>query len=428
MREVDITLPDPTRHQNSANSGMYPGQNSTARSQAAHSLPAAPTSSPLQVPKLHLAEHTIVQPDIPPNQLISKAKLPSLLVWSAQRPKLQLVTPPQPQMLALNNTRPVLTRPTPETHLSDVPITSTPFQSRLPMPSPSSASPVVVSGARVGDLIPESTSKTSLQPSSAAMMSISDEEMAKGTIALPAVNQTGAGREDGAMKPGKAGNSSQSGKGEQNNVGAAQGTQLSQGAAGNTPGPAGSRAGNGPGNGGNAGTSNGTGGSGGGGGQGTEPSFTRITLPQNGQYGVVVVGSTLADEFPETSRLWGGRLVYSVYLHVGLSRSWILQYSLAQKVEAANAGSTKSIEAPWPTYIVRPSGSPANINADALMVHGYVNEAGHFEQLALVFPSEFTQTRLLLQALEQWKFRPAKHNGQLAKVEVLMIIPEDADL
>lgn len=425
MREVDINLPDPVRRQNSANSGMYPGQNSTAHTQAAHNLPAAPTSSPLQIPKLHLAEHTIVQPDIPPNQLISKAKLPSLLLWSAQRPKLQLITPPQPQKLAINNTRPVLTRPTAETHVSDVPVTSTPFESRLPMPTPSRSSPVVVSGATVADLLPESSSKSSLQPSSAAMMSISEEEMAKGTIALPAVNQTGAGNENGAMRPGKVGNSSQSGKGEQNSSGADKGIQLSQGAAGNTPGPAGSRSGNGPGNGGNAGKSNGNGGAGGGGGEGTEPSYTRMTLPQNGQYGVVVVGSTLTDEFPETARLWGGRLVYSVYLHVGLSRSWILQYTLpSSKVEAASAGNNNHVEAPWPTYIVRPSNAPANINADALMVHGFVNEAGHFESLALVFPAQFTQTRLLLQALEQWKFRPAKHNGQLAKVEVLLIIPE----
>lgn len=427
MREVDIELPDPVRRQNSANSGMYPGQNSTARTQAAHDMPAAPTSSPLQVPKLHVAEHTIVQPDIPPNQLISKAKLPSLLLWSAQRPKLQLIAPPQPQKLAINNTRPVLTRPTAETHISDVPITSTPFESRLPMPSPSSASPVVVSGATLGDLLPESSSKSSLQASSAAMLSISDQEMAKGTIALPAVNQTGAGSETGAMRPGKAGNSSQSGKGEQNSTGADKGVQLSQGAAGTTPGPAGARNGNGAANGGNSGKASGTGGSGGGGGQGTEPTYTRMTLPQNGTYGVVVVGSTLADEFPETSRLWGGRLVYSVYLHVGLSRSWILQYSLPPKVETASAGNPNHIDAPWPTYIVRPSNSPANVNADALMVHGFVNESGHFESLALVFPSEFTQTKLLLQALEQWKFRPAKHNGQLAKVEVLLIIPEDAD-
>ncbi len=427
LREVDINLPDPVRRQNSANSGMYPGQNSTAHTAAAHDLPAAPTSSPLQVPKLHLADRTVIQPDIPPNQLITKAKLPSLLLWSAQRPKLQLITPPQPQKLAINNTRPVLTRPTPETHVSDVPITSTPFSTSMPMPAPSSATPVVVSGATLSDLLPETSSKSSIQPSSAAMLSISEEEMAKGTIALPAVNQTGPGNESGAMRPGKAGNSSQSGAGDPNSNGATKGVQQSQGAAGNSPGPAGTRNGANAGNGGNSGNASGNSGSGnGGGGQGTEPTFTRITLPQNGQYGVVVVGSSMADEFPETSRLWGGRLVYSVYLHVGLTRSWILQYSLPSKTEAPAAG-VNHIDAPWPTYIVRPSDKPANINADALMVHGFVNEAGHFESLALVFPPEYTQTRVLLQALQQWKFRPAKHNGQIARVEVLLIIPEDAD-
>jgi hypothetical protein len=428
LRQVDITLPDPIKRQNSANSGMYPGQNSTAHTLAAHNLPAAAASSALQIPKLHLAERTVVQPDIPPNQLITKAKLPSLLLWSAQRPKVQVITPPQPQKLAINNTRPVLTRPTPETHVSDVPLTSTPFSSRLPMPSPSTSTPVVVSGATVSDLLPESSSKSSIQPSSAAMLSISEEEMVKGTIALPAVNQTGPGNEAGAMRPGKAGNSSQAGTGTPNSTGAEKGVQQSQGAAGNSPGPAGTRNAANAGNGGNSGNSSGNSGAGnGGGGQGSEPTFTRITLPQNGQYGVVVVGSSMADEFPETSRLWGGRLVYSVYLHVGLARSWILQYSLPAKVEAAPIGGESHIEAPWPTYIVRPSDSPANVNADALMVHGFVNETGHFESLALVFPPEFTQTRLLLQALQQWKFRPAKHNGQIARVEVLLIIPENVD-
>jgi hypothetical protein len=427
FRQVDITLPDDVRPQHSANSAMYPGQNSTAHSESAHSLPAAPTSSPLQAPKLHLADRTIVQPDIPINQLVTKAKLPSLLLWSAQRPKLQLITPPQPQKLAINNTKPVLTRPTPETHISDVPVSSTQFESKLPMPTPSRSAPVVVSGATVADLLPESSSKTSLQASSAAMLSISEEEMAKGTIALPPVNQTQAGSENGAMRPGKAGNSSQSGAGESNSNGAEKGAQQSRGAAGNTPGTAGAHNGNSSGTSGNSGNANGNAGGGnGGGGEGSEPSFTRMTLPQNGTFGVVVVGASTSDEFPETAKLWGGRLVYSVYLHVGLARSWILQYSLPSKIEAASAGANiNHVDAPWPTYIVRPSGSQPNVNADALMVHGFVDEAGHFESLALVFPPQFSQTRLLLQALQQWKFRPAKHNGQIARVEVLLIIPQD---
>jgi hypothetical protein len=428
LREVEINIPDPVKRVKPADSGMYPGQNSTAQVESPHNLPVAPSSSALRIPKLHLSDRTIVQPDIPPNQLVVKSKLPSLLLWSAQRPKVQLIAPPQPQKIAIVNTRPVLSRPTPETHIADVPITSTPFQSRLPMPIPSTATPVVVSGATVGDLLPETTSKSSIQPSAAAMLSISEEEMAKGTIALPAVNQTGPGSETGAMRPGKAGNSPQAGTGDPNGLGAEKGMAHSQGAAGNTAGAAGMRNGTIPGNGGNTGNGRGPGGSNGGaGGQGTEPTFTRVTLPQNGQYGVVVVGSSMAEEFPETSRLWGGRLVYSVYLHVGLARSWILQYSLPSKIEVAAAGDMKQLEAPWPTYIVRPSNSAGNINADALMVHGYVTESGHFEALALAFPQGFSQTQLLLQALQQWKFRPAKHNGQVARVEVLLIIPQDAD-
>ena len=58
------------------------------------------------------------------------------------------------------------------------------------------------------------------------------------------------------------------------------------------------------------------------------------------------------------------------------------------------------------------------------MVHGFVNAAGRFEKLAIAFPTEFAQTKFVLSALEQWRFRPARQNGQLAAVEVLLIIPE----
>jgi hypothetical protein len=430
VREVEINLPDDLiRKPNPANSAMYPDKGQGAQQQAAaHSQPAPPSSSTMQVPKLHISNRTIVQPDLPPNQLIVKSKVPSLLMWSPQKPKVELLSPPQPEKIAINNTRPVLTRPTAETRISDIPVTSTPFESRFPMPTPSTGSPVVVSGAKLGDLLPQSASKSSVLPSGGAMLSISEEEMAKGTIALPAVNQTGAGTENGAMQPGKAGNSLQAGNGDPHSTGNGNGTQQSQGAEGKAPGAAGNRVGLSAANGGNAGSGHGNGSAGGGaGGNGSEASYTRVTLPQNGQYGVVVVGSSLAEEFPETSRLWGGRLVYSVYLHVGLARSWILQYSLPAKMDAATAGDMKQLEAPWPTYIVRPTNEPDNINADALMIHGFVTETGHFDALALAFPQGFSQTQLLLQALQQWKFRPAKHNGQIARVEVLLIIPENTN-
>ena len=59
------------------------------------------------------------------------------------------------------------------------------------------------------------------------------------------------------------------------------------------------------------------------------------------------------------------------------------------------------------------------------MVHGFVNQAGRFEGLKVVFPPQFPETQFVLASLEKWQFRPAAHNGQLARVEVLLIIPEE---
>jgi hypothetical protein len=58
------------------------------------------------------------------------------------------------------------------------------------------------------------------------------------------------------------------------------------------------------------------------------------------------------------------------------------------------------------------------------MVHGFINLAGAFERLAVVFPPDFTQAKFLLNALKQWHFRPASQAGQITAVEVLLIIPE----
>jgi hypothetical protein len=73
---------------------------------------------------------------------------------------------------------------------------------------------------------------------------------------------------------------------------------------------------------------------------------------------------------------------------------------------------------------VRPNIAPGSIDADALMVHGFVNQAGRFEALAVAFPPQFAQAQFVLNSLAQWQFRPATQNGQDVKVEVLLIIPE----
>jgi hypothetical protein len=428
LREVSINLPDPVRDTRPLDSADYPGQQAAAKSAAPHAPGAAAASSIRQIPKLHLSDRTIVQPDIPVNQLVMKHTLPSLLLWSANRPKIQLITPPQPQKMAWVDTKPVLTRPTPEQHISEIPITSTPFNTKMPMPLPGSSTPIVARGPMPAELIPETSSLNSSDPSAAAMMSISEQQLAKGSIALPPVNQTAAGNENGSMRPGESGNSAFGGHGDPNSQGSGKGLAHSQGGGGNSAGPAGGKNGTVAANG--AGTGNGNNGGnstlGGSGGQGAEPTYTRVKLPTSGEYGVVVVGSELAEEFPETSRLWGTRVVYSVYLHVGLARNWILQYTLPPTADGAAAGNMTHVEAPWPFYIVRPPENPV-VAADALMIHGFVNQAGHFEALNVVFPAGYGQAQYVLQALRQWQFRPAKHDGQIARVEILLIIPQIND-
>jgi hypothetical protein len=429
MRKVDIDMPDPVRRKFAGDDGMYPGSKPAAKQAAEqHDAPEAPASSMRQIPQLHLADKTLVQPDLKMNQLIVKnTPLPSVLLWSAQHPDVKLVVPPPPEILATIKAKPVLTRPTPEKMVADIPVTSTPFASKLPMPTPASSTPINVRGPELKDVLPQSSAANSIQPTSAAMMSISEIQVTKGTIALPPTNQTVAGNPLGSMRPGKTGDSAQLGTGDPSSRGSENGAHGSQGASGKSAGAAGNARGtnvasgaNSGGNGSNSGTGNN-----GAGGQGSAPAFTKVALPQNGQYGVVVVGSAMEEQFPETAALWGDRLIYSVYLHVGLPTSWILQYSLPLSAEARSAGNLH-IEAPWPFYIVRPTNGVGTIAADALMIHGFINESGHFEALAVVFPSTFKLSTPVLQSISQWRFRPAKHNGQVAKVEVLLIIPEGA--
>jgi len=45
----------------------------------------------------------------------------------------------------------------------------------------------------------------------------------------------------------------------------------------------------------------------------------------------------------------------------------------------------------------------------------------------VVFPPEFPQARFVVDALKQWAFRPAMRNGQVARVEVLLIIPQEPE-
>lgn len=359
----------------------------------------------LDAPKLH---HTLVQPDIPkPLKLPKEIPLPTVVIWNSAKVQVKTVVAPAPQSPPVSLAKPVIHRPNNAPNLADIAIRPSDMPSMRQPILPSTTSPVVISGPKPTPPAPLTNAAGSAQNSSGSVISLSELHMANGSVTLPPGNQSADSNSPGAMVAGKGKESSQAGHG--NPAGAASGAGTKQGSGGGGGNGQGGGAGNGQ------GVNNGSG-------QGLPglPHTTRITRQREGQFGAVVVGSTIKEQYPEIGDVWSGRMAYTVYLPVGLAKNWVIQYSLSR---GENAAATH-IEAPWPYSIVRPNIEPGTIDADALMVHGFVNEAGRFEALSIAFPPEFAQAKFVLGALAQWQFRPATQNGQDVKVEVLLIIPE----
>ncbi len=441
LQHVELNHPDSPFRAPGGSGSMSQMSPSAGGTTSAHEKIAAPASSRLQLDRRKLAPQTLVQPDIDPDKMLPKAvPLPSLMLWSAAKLKVKVITPPPPQPLSTTFDKPKLSMPNKEVQLAELNLASTQFQSKLPMPLPSNTTPIVVHQDAPAQRAPETTSVSAKQPTAAAILSASDLHMAQGSASMPPANESAMGNVRGGLGTGQSAASAQPGHGDSGSTGTDHGSGKGESNSGGQaagPGNAGAQKGSGngsngngsaPGNGAGQGAGHGPGagstqGTGQGPGHGEDRSVSRITLPKNGQFGVVVVGSTMDEQFPETAAIWKGRLAYSVFLHVGTSKNWILQYSMPRASDSASAG-TARLEAPWPYYIVRPNLDPDEANADAVMVHGFVNEAGHFEALAVVFPNGFAHEQLVLGALQQWQFRPGVQNGQIARLEVLLIIPE----
>ena len=414
VRMLSLWRPEPQIQRAAEHRSPLATQGATSELASA-GLPSAPflPHSEDRIP----APQTLVQPDLPPNLLLpQETPIPLILMWSPESNTARQIVLPPPQEKTVADVRPDLSTPNHESELADLKISASTFVTNTPLPLPSTTAPVVVRGPEMVKQVPETASKPLGPPVPARVLSLSDLRLERGTIALPLVNETAAVGASDAMAPAREVNTSQEGNGntasERNGIAAGEtpGNQAGQGAGADRAGGQ---------NGVKAGLDTGAS-------QkqdvasGEQPTVTRIVMPKDGKFGVVVVGSSMAEEYPETVGLWGGRMAYTVYLHVGLAKSWILQYSLPR---AADNGTTTRIDAPWPYVMERPGLAPGDLNGDAIMVHGFVNTSGRFEKLAIVFPVDFSQAKFVLGALEQWQFRAAAQNGLLTAVEVLLIIP-----
>ena len=156
-------------------------------------------------------------------------------------------------------------------------------------------------------------------------------------------------------------------------------------------------------------------------------TLEHITRPKDGKFGVVVVDSAASEEYTEAKQIWNGRMNYTAFLHVGLTKNWVLQYSPLRSADAAAGGYEQRIEAPWAYDIFRPDLIYTELDADGLVIHGVLNENGHFESLAVASPAQYAHANLVLSALQQWQFRPARQNGKETAVEVVLIVPNQLD-
>jgi hypothetical protein len=402
-----------------------------------HATGPAGQPSPLihEVVRPIRAAQTLVQPDLPPDLLAKQVPLPQVLIWSAGHTPAVTITPPPPQPVNAPVKYPSLEAPNDQSNIAEVKIAATAISvSALTLPA-STTAPMAVKRASQPMQMPALAFAPVGTATPARVISLSDVQMERGTIALPALNELGAanGVDDPTAEKGLAGNNG-NGAGKQN-AGATGSGNGDRGSDASSAGGNGQRAAagagaggaaEGPGRGGrNAGTGESSDGRGiGDAGTADAASVTEIRQPIDGQFGAVVVGSSLAERYPETMQLWAGRLAYTVYLHVGLEKNWILQYAVVREAASVNGDATQP-NAPWPYLMERPHLAPGDFNSDAVMVHGRLNTSGHFEALAVVFPSEFSQAQFVLSALRQWRFRPARQDGKIIAVEVLLIIPEE---
>lgn len=435
MRQLDLHVPDSELARLRSGADSLPGPLSDNKSPGIKGDEAAHKPSPKLIPHAPIAPQTILQPDLKIAAMLDhEIPLPKVVTWASNKVVVKKIETPKLEKPPSVDVKPQVDIPNQEVKLADIPLSSTNNLSMHPLVQASNTTPMVVQkpSAQI-DVTPVSTSQSQLQPTPTAVMSLSDITVKDANVALPAVNQAARGDVSGTLsaantkpKPGPGSeNAPQSATG--NGTSKTNGTHPGTG-TGNSGVPlAGGGRSQQPG-GGNNGLSNGSGQtSGNGTGDDDRLSATKIALPPLGRFGAVVTGTSLEDQYPEMGTVWHARMAYTVYLHVGLAKSWILQYALPRTADAVSAGSIGQLDAPWPFNIVRPNLAAGSIESDALMVHGYVNTAGRFENLAVVFPPAFPLTDFVLRSLSQWQFRPAAQDGKPVRIEVLLVIPDEEE-
>jgi hypothetical protein len=434
------------------------GQNPSLADPAVLANPAPEALAQARLPKDARQHEQALQALIVPDSAkvtLPPPPLPQIVLWQTTlSPKVEVIVPPPPQVsiaAMVSSLRP----PNQEMHIADLQLSATKFPSAAPLPAPSNTAPVSSPEPTALQRLSTLLARQTDAPTPANLIASSTIQVQSGPVLIPLSHSITPDTEAGSVHPGSKDARASEGAGtsrmEHSGLGTGDGSSARAAvapspAAGNAAGPNGSGQGRSisattahtsgasaagtPGAGADRGAKSAfkiLGGDAAGSGiapdrGGSSPGYavTRMLLPKDGRFGMVVIGNSSSDEYPESANIWRSRMAYSVYLQVGTAQKWILQYALPASEVSATAGGR--LEAPWPYDISRPS-IDSEAAADAILVHGLLTASGKLEDLTLVFPAKLAETPFLLRALQLWEFRPALRNGQPAAVEVLLIIP-----
>jgi hypothetical protein len=397
VRRLDLHSPEPRPEKTADGKSLYPRTHAAKQEESHASTAVKPAPALPEVPQGVEGKQTLVQPLLPQIALLEAAPVPTVVIWTPESAATKQIVAPLPVKPSAVDAPASLDTPNEEPDPGSIAITATDSQPDVQVPPPGTTSPLVAHTDSEVHTPPATVFSSADQPTPTAVLSISDVHMTDGTIVLPPVNETHS-------MPRKS-DTAQAVPSTQHAESSAQGAvEASSKHTGGDPGqpvPAPNES--------------------------VSETTEHIQMSKDGKFGVVVVGTSLAEEYPQTLQIWNDRVAYTAYLHVGLTKNWILQYAQLRSAEATSNGTVARVEAPWPYDIMRPNLVSRDLNADALMVHGILNESGRLESLAIAFPERFSQAAFVLRTLQQWQFRPARQLGKPTSVEILLIIPDELD-
>jgi hypothetical protein len=364
------------------------------------------------------SNQTLVQLDVPADVVpLPNIPLPTAVFWSQPNQKrlpiARLAAPPAKLPTPVRNppARPTIDAPNAELAAADVQLASAIVNNRPALPQfPGVTAPVRTPGDP-GDQLPQTPLPPSNEQKSPNLVSLPETPvLAREVIIIPPANQVAPASAAGGGAGGSGAGGSVAGSGGTAAPGAKAATAPAAGSSQPNAAPNGSGQ--------SASSQIGPGVS------DFLASLKRIVLPKDGKFGAVVMGSSATGPYSEAQGALSGKILYTVYLRVGLRKNWIMQFGVPKAVERVTAakGSTTELEAPWPQLILTPANATL-LDHDYIILRGVLNTKGKFEQLQMIAPRDYPGRELLIATLEIWEFRPAKKDGEDTAVEVLLIIP-----